>query len=357
MGMGREIEDQMKLETWTKVARKMVEEAGHFIIPLRWVYAYKLDEQGYVTRFKARLVDRAQKKLWLAQASYLSKMAKKFHIEDDDQILGVPQIPITTEELKPYEKTATRDEVHQYLSLIGSILHPAIHTRPDGAFPVGKLAQFSHNPGPKHRREARRCLAYLYHTRDRCICFSVKEAERRFLCASDSSFADNPETRKSSQGYVFLFLGGPVDWKATKQATVTTSSTEAELLALSSAAKEQMQFSRLIKELDIKVEGTNELWCDNLQTIRLLTELSAKLKTNLKHIDIHRHWLRQEVQEERLQITWIKSTENPADGMTKPFPAKARSFCQAARDARDRWHQLKPMRRRTVSTVSPPREI
>ncbi|KAM4054631.1 reverse transcriptase (RNA-dependent DNA polymerase) [Hirsutella rhossiliensis] len=58
MGMGREIEDQMKLETWTKVARKMVEEAGHFIIPLRWVYAYKLDEQGYVTRFKARLVVR-----------------------------------------------------------------------------------------------------------------------------------------------------------------------------------------------------------------------------------------------------------------------------------------------------------
>ncbi|KAM4063252.1 hypothetical protein HRG_013827 [Hirsutella rhossiliensis] len=55
MGMGREIEDQMKLETWTKVARKMVEEAGHFIIPLRWVYAYKLDEQGYVTALKPDL--------------------------------------------------------------------------------------------------------------------------------------------------------------------------------------------------------------------------------------------------------------------------------------------------------------
>ncbi|KAM4054446.1 reverse transcriptase (RNA-dependent DNA polymerase) [Hirsutella rhossiliensis] len=216
-------------------------------------------------------------------ASYLSKMAKKFHIEDDDQILGVPQIPITTEELKPYEKTATRDEVHQYLSLIGSILHPAIHTRPDGE-----------RPGD------------AWHT-----------SITREIAASAS------QSKKLNAGYVFLFLGGPVDWKATKQATVTTSSTEAELLALSSAAKEQMQFSRLIKELDIKVEGTNELWCDNLQTIRLLTELSAKLKTNLKHIDIHRHWLRQEVQEERLQITWIKSTENPADGMTKAFPSKS----------------------------------
>ncbi|KAM4063494.1 Integrase, catalytic core [Hirsutella rhossiliensis] len=184
-------------------------------------------------------------------ASYLSKMAKKFHIEDDDQILGVPQVPITTEELKPYEKTATRDEVHQYLS-----------------------NWLNSSPSDSHqtrRREARRCLAYLYHTRDRCICFSVKEAERRFLCASDSSFADNPETRKSSQGYVFLFLGGPVDWKATKQATVTTSSTEAELLALSSAAKEQMQFSRLIKELDIKVEGTNELWLFPSKSTKLLS--------------------------------------------------------------------------------------
>ncbi|KAM4060710.1 hypothetical protein HRG_001745 [Hirsutella rhossiliensis] len=191
-------------------------------------------------------------------------MAKKFHIEDDDQILGVPQIPITTEELKPYEKTATRDEVHQYLS--------------------NWL-----NSSPSDSHQTRR----------------------------------QPGDSKILTGYVFLFLGGPVDWKATKQATVTTSSTEAELLALSSAAKEQMQFSRLIKELDIKVEGTNELWCDNLQTIRLLTELSAKLKTNLKHIDIHRHWLRQEVQEERLQITWIKSTENPADGMTKALPSKS----------------------------------
>lgn len=36
----------------------------------------------------------------------------------------------------------------------------------------------------------------------------------------------------SSQGYIFYLFGGPLLWKATRQATVTTSTTEAELLVL-----------------------------------------------------------------------------------------------------------------------------
>ena len=58
-----------------------------------------------------------------------------------------------------------------------------------------------------------------------------------FECSSDAAFADNPD-RKSSFGYLFKLFGGPIAWKATKQATVTTSSTEAELLAISTASKE-----------------------------------------------------------------------------------------------------------------------
>jgi hypothetical protein len=38
------------------------------------------------------------------------------------------------------------------------------------------------------------------------------------------------------------------------------------------------------------------LYCDNQQTIRLLTQEGQKLDTKLRHIDIHQHWLRQEVQ-------------------------------------------------------------
>ena len=34
---------------------------------------------------------------------------------------------------------------------------------------------------------------------------------------------------------------------------------------------------------------------NNLQTIRLLIKEGQKLDLKLRHVDIHRHWLRQEV--------------------------------------------------------------
>jgi hypothetical protein len=34
-------------------------------------------------------------------------------------------------------------------------------------------------------------------------------------------------------------------------------------------------------------------------------------------VDIHHHWLRQEVQDQKLQIKWISTHEMPADGFTK----------------------------------------
>jgi hypothetical protein len=46
-------------------------------------------------------------------------------------------------------------------------------------------------------------------------------------------------------------FGGTIGWRANKQSTVTTSTTEAELLALSQAAKEAMFITRLVKELGI----------------------------------------------------------------------------------------------------------
>ena len=54
-----------------------------------------------------------------------------------------------------------------------------------------------------------------------------------FIYTSDASFIDNMLDRKSSQEYIMLLFGDAIAWKANKQNTVTTLSTEAELLALS----------------------------------------------------------------------------------------------------------------------------
>jgi hypothetical protein len=37
-------------------------------------------------------------------------------------------------------------------------------------------------------------------------------------------------------------------------------------------------------------------------------------------VDIHQHWLRQEVQAGRIDIKWMPTAEMPADGLTKQLP-------------------------------------
>ena len=59
-----------------------------------------------------------------------------------------------------------------------------------------------------------------------------------FLIYSDAAFADNKSTRYSFNGYAIKLFGGMLHFKATKQKTVTTTSIEAELLALTLTAKE-----------------------------------------------------------------------------------------------------------------------
>ena len=84
-----------------------------------------------------------------------------------------------------------------------------------------------------------------------------------FICASDASFADNSVDRKSSQGYIMKLFGGPIAWRANKQGTVTTSSTEAELLALSQTAKEAIFISRLFKAMTLRLNEPLIIDCDN----------------------------------------------------------------------------------------------
>ena len=146
-----------------------------------------------------------------------------------------------------------------------------------------------------------------------------------FLVWSDAAFADDKITRFSSYGFCLQLFGGTIHYKATKQRTVTTSSTEAELLALSNTAREYMWWRRLFRAINLRLDDDIEqptIYCDNQQTIRLLNMEAPRLVTKLKHVDIHQCWLRQEVQKGTIQTEWIPTADMVADGFTKDLPAQ-----------------------------------
>jgi hypothetical protein len=302
------------------------------------------------------LRDRSRRLLWLTQEAYIEKIAKQYEIDLNGRLPDTPMaeselLPTTyPHSIRPTLKSSDEGlsvrpsplpKVADYSTMLyqrkmGSMLYAATTTRPDIAFAVSRLARFNQDPSQEHHRAADRVIQYLYGTRSRAICYggvnngtndmrddgrgrSGDEA-RSFICASDASFADNTADRKSSQGYIMTLFGGPIAWRANKQDTVTTSSTEAELLALSQTAKEAIFISRLFKAMTLKLNEPLIIDCDNTQTLRLIKEDTAKLITKLRHVDIHQHWLRQESAMKCVIFRWKATKEMLADGLTKALP-------------------------------------
>ena len=166
-------------------------------------------------------------------------------------------------------------------------------------------------------------ITYLYGTKTLAIEFSADTDEQKvFIEVSNTSYADNRSTCKSSENYVFKLFDEAIDWHATKQKTVTTLSTEAKFLALSHAAKEIYWWKCLFRCIQMDPDHDTAVACDNQQTICLLTEDTGKFSTKLCHVDIHRHWLCQEVQKKRLWIDWLSTAEMPADDLIKALPCQ-----------------------------------
>ena len=159
-------------------------------------------------------------------------------------------------ELFPYEGKASLHEISTYQKKVGSLLYAAVITRPDIAFATSRLARFNVNPSPEHQKAADRTLCYLLRIHSYILQFSGRDD---FEVASHASFANNSLDWKSSQGYAMKLFGGLIGWRANKQDTVTTSMTEAKLLALSQAAKESIYISRLLEELIVQFDNSRIL--------------------------------------------------------------------------------------------------
>ncbi len=132
---------------------------------------YEMHDLGDLKWFLGiRIVrDRDARKLWLCQESYLTKIAKSFHV---DSLAHYSDTPLVTTDIKPNDATASAQDVSSYQRNIGFVLYATTITSPDVARAVNKLAEFMLNPSNQHHNAIDRAHAYLYSTRYLAIRFS-----------------------------------------------------------------------------------------------------------------------------------------------------------------------------------------
>ena len=277
------------------------------------------------------LRDTKAKKLWICQDGYIDKLGVKFGM---DQSMRMATPLISSYHPQPFEGQATIQQISEMQEKVGSILYAAVVSRPDVSFAASQLSQFTMNPSSDHLRYANRVLSYLQTTKYYAIEFSgsvdktteVETGDDEILqLSSDASFADDPETRKSTQGYLMKLFSGAIMWQSSKQKTVTTSTTEAELLSLSHTARETIALYRLFEQIQFDPEQQPRILCDNQQTVGLIQKERPQLTSKLRHINIHNFWLRQIRRDGKITVQWVPTTDMPADGFTKPLSAQKHS--------------------------------
>ncbi len=178
----------------------------------------------------------------------------------------------------------------------------------DIIFATAKLVQFLKNSNSNYVMIANKMIVYLNDIKNFVIEFSKKFSEI-FLGANDAAFADDELIRKNLNDYLFKLYDDSIDWRAIKQVTMTTFNIKTELLILSRTAKKIIWWRRFFESIQYDSMKKLHIRCDNRQILRVLKKEMLKLDTKLKHVDIHKHWLRQKIQTNSINVNWCSTAE------------------------------------------------
>ena len=206
------------------------------------------------------------------------------------------------------------DPTH-YRMCVGKLLHLQ-NTPPDISFAVGLLSRFMQAPQKPHLEAALYVFRYLKSHATYSIHYQ-RGGEVIPTGFSDSDFAGDLEQRRSTSGFIFSLGTGPISWRSKLQTEVAQSSAEAEYRALSEAGREAQWLRNLLEDLGMKFEAPIVIWCDNQSAIKMAKNPVMHART--KHIERHCHLIRDYVKKRRIQVEFVRSQEQAADGLTKPL--------------------------------------
>jgi hypothetical protein len=202
-----------------------------------------------------------------------------------------------------------------YKSIIGILSFLADRSRPDLMFSIRKLSQFSDNPSSEHWNSIKHVLRYLSNTRDFGIYLSPTDC--KLVGYSDADWAGDVNDRKSFSGQVCMFGNVPISWRASKQNCVSLSSAESEYIALNECVRETLWLDSILRELNVidQFVDVPDIYCDNRSAISL--SLNRVENRSSKHIEIKYHYIREIVEQEKINLKYVATTENVADIFTK----------------------------------------
>jgi hypothetical protein len=211
-----------------------------------------------------------------------------------------------------------------------------MNTRPDIAFAVTRLTQYIIKPNSQCWAALKRLIRYLKGTRTKGIIYGAQPNPAitdddvcHIKGYTDSDWAGDTSTCKSTSGYLFLGAGAPIAWGSNKQPIVALSTCEAEYVAASDASREVTWLRNLLAEIDPFSASATFLpqlhepnyippipmAMDNQGAIALVILRNQNRRT--RHINVRYHYIRDFIESGIIVPHYTPTSEMLADGFTK----------------------------------------
>ncbi|KAJ8760964.1 hypothetical protein K2173_022002 [Erythroxylum novogranatense] len=194
---------------------------------MRFSETFEMTDLGGMKYFLGMEVCQSEGKIVICHKKYIRDVLKKFKM-DQCKAVSTPICP--KEKLVKKEEN---DEVDRknFRSMIGCLMYITA-TRPDVLYSVSLLSRFLSDPGKQHVIAVKRILRYLKGTSDYGLLYEK---------SSKSCFS----------------------WTSKKQELVALSTAEAELVAVTAAAKQVIWVRKLLTDLQVQLEGATVVNIDN----------------------------------------------------------------------------------------------
>ncbi len=203
---------------------------------------------------------------------------------------------------------------YPYRQILGKLMYLSHMSRPDISNAVRELGQHMHDPCKRHWDGIKHLLKYLNTYPNLGLLIEQEHRTPSLKGYSDADFATDKETRRSCAGYMIMYGTTLVTWSSKIERCITLSTAEAEWTALVRGIRHGNYIRGVMIELDTPQPALP--WrCDNLAAIKAAKTPGFSGRT--RHVDAKLKFTRQECELGNVDIEYVCSSQQLADGLTK----------------------------------------
>jgi hypothetical protein len=271
---------------------------------------------------------RSNRSILLTQTEYTKEILTKFGY-DNCIPASIPAKPGTDLSIRflapPSPAEISRCDSVVYSVRIGALLY-LTNTRPDLYAALSPLCRYMRSPRDHHFQALDQIFRYLKHCLDIDQFGTVlggndspsDPALLQIEAFGDADFANDVDTRRSRFGTILKWGGSTIGVSAGLHPTIDQSTSGAELRTQNESGKDVLWFRQFLTCLGFPPSTPTPMHCDNQASIAIIVNDSlAKLS---RYLDIKLLWLRELFKTKQINPVYCRTSDMPADGLTKPLP-------------------------------------